>query len=70
MEPRATSRAPSQPSGRRVVAFSLSPDINRLVKAGLVAPTGSTDPFTGDVPTRGRAVRLRQGNPKDMPQVG
>ena len=49
-----------------VVAFSLAPDVTRLVKAGLVAETWADDPFKGMVTDSVVVLATRPGNPKGI----
>ncbi|MGI9255016.1 MAG: sulfate ABC transporter substrate-binding protein [Thermomicrobiales bacterium] len=49
-----------------VVAFSLEPDITRLVKAGLVDETWNTDEYKGMVTDSVVAFGVRAGNPKTI----
>ena len=49
-----------------VVTFSLEPDVDRLVKAGLVAPTGPNTPTKGFVTNSVVAFVVRKGNPKNI----
>ena len=48
------------------VAFSLSPDIDRLVAAGIVAPDWNTDPYKGNVTDSVVVLVTRPGNPKGI----
>jgi sulfate transport system substrate-binding protein len=47
-----------------VVAFSLAPDISRLVDAGLVAPDWADDGYDGMVSNSVVVLAVRAGNPK------
>ena len=50
-----------------VVAFSLSPDVNRLAKAGLVdANWNKTEPHNGNVTDSVVVLAVRKGNPKNI----
>lgn len=49
-----------------IVAFSLEPDITRLVKAGLVARDWNKDPFHGMVTDSVVVLAVRPGNPKHI----
>jgi sulfate/thiosulfate transport system substrate-binding protein len=49
-----------------VVAFSLAPDVDRLVKDGLVAPDWADTPTKGFVSTSVVALVVRKGNPKHI----
>src|SRR5882762_6545924 len=49
-----------------VVAFSLSPDVNRLVKSGQVAADWNTGPYKGNVTNSVVALVVRKGNPKHI----
>ena len=49
-----------------VVEFSLEPDVTRLVKAGLVAPSWSSGPHKGIVTNSVVALAVRKGNPKHI----
>jgi sulfate transport system substrate-binding protein len=49
-----------------VVAFSLAPDVDRLVKAGLVDPNWAATPTKGFVSTSVVALVVRKGNPKHI----
>jgi sulfate transport system substrate-binding protein len=55
-------------SGQRadVVAFSLAPDIDRLVTAGLVAPTWNANKYQGIVTDSVVVIATRKGNPKHI----
>jgi sulfate/thiosulfate transport system substrate-binding protein len=49
-----------------VVAFSLAPDVDRLVKAGLVSSDWSSDPYHGMVTDSVVVFVVRKGNPKGI----
>jgi sulfate/thiosulfate-binding protein len=49
-----------------VVTFSLAPDVDRLVKAGLVAANWDATPTKGFVTTSEVAFIVRKGNPKGI----
>jgi sulfate transport system substrate-binding protein len=49
-----------------VVALSLAPDVNKLVKAELVAPNWNADPYHGFVTNSVVAFTVRKGNPKNI----
>jgi sulfate transport system substrate-binding protein len=49
-----------------VVAFSLSSDVNRLVKSGQVAADWNTGPYKGNVTDSVVALVVRKGNPKHI----
>jgi sulfate/thiosulfate transport system substrate-binding protein len=49
-----------------VVAFSLAPDITRLVKDGLVAPAWTSEPHKGIVSDSVTTFVVRKGNPKHI----
>lgn len=49
-----------------VVAFSLAPDITRLVKDGLVAPNWTSEPHKGIVTDSVTTFVVRKGNPKHI----
>jgi sulfate transport system substrate-binding protein len=49
-----------------VVAFSLAPDIDRLVKAGLVGSDWNKDRFNGFVTRSVVTLTVRKGNPKKI----
>ena len=49
-----------------VVNFSLAPDMNKLVKAGLVASTWANGPTKGIVTNSIVSFVVRKGNPKDI----
>ena len=60
------SRAVASGLSADVVAFSLSSDVNRLAKAGLVAPTWNTGPYKGNVTDSVVVLVVRKGNPKHI----
>ena len=60
------SRAVAGGLGADVVEFSLAPDMTRLVKAGLVAPTWANNPHKGFVTDSVVALIVRKGNPKGI----
>jgi sulfate transport system substrate-binding protein len=49
-----------------VVALSLAPDVNKLVKAELVAPNWANDPHNGFVTNSVVVFTVRKGNPKGI----
>jgi sulfate transport system substrate-binding protein len=49
-----------------VVAFSLAPDITRLVKANLVSPDWTSEPHKGMVTDSVTTFVVRKGNPKHI----
>ena len=49
-----------------VVAFSLAPDITRLVKAKLVSPDWTSEPHKGIVTDSVTTFLVRKGNPKNI----
>src|SRR3712207_770883 len=49
-----------------VVTFSVEPDIDRLVEAGIVEPTWSDAPHGGLVTTSVVSFIVRKGNPKNI----
>ena len=49
-----------------VVAFSLEPDVSRLVKAGIVAPDWNSDQYKGMVTDSVVVIGTRKGNPKNI----
>jgi sulfate transport system substrate-binding protein len=49
-----------------VVAFSLAPDITRLVKANLVSPDWTSEPHKGMVTDSVTTFVVRKGNPKNI----
>ncbi|HET7489241.1 MAG TPA: sulfate ABC transporter substrate-binding protein [Acidimicrobiales bacterium] len=60
------SRAVASGLAADVVAFSLEPDMTRLVKAGLVAPDWNAGPHKGIVTDSVVALVVKQGNPKGI----
>jgi sulfate/thiosulfate transport system substrate-binding protein len=60
------SRAVEAGLGADVVAFSLAPDVDRLVDAGLVADNWADDEFDGMVSRSVVALAVRKGNPKHI----
>jgi sulfate/thiosulfate transport system substrate-binding protein len=60
------SRAVEAGLGADVVAFSLAPDVERLVDAGLVADNWADDEFDGMVSRSVVALAVRKGNPKHI----
>jgi sulfate/thiosulfate transport system substrate-binding protein len=60
------SRAVAAGQPADVVNFSLAPDVTRLVKAGLVAPTWDSGPTKGMVTDSVVAFGVRPGNPKHI----
>src|SRR3954471_3758691 len=49
-----------------VVAFSLAPDITRLVKANIVSPDWTSEPHKGIVSDSVTSFLVRKGNPKHI----
>ena len=49
-----------------IVAFSLAPDVDRLVEAGLVAEDWADDDFDGMVTESVVVLAVRKGNPKNI----
>ena len=49
-----------------IVAFSLAPDITRLVKANLVSPDWTSEPHKGMVTDSVTTFVVRKGNPKNI----
>jgi sulfate transport system substrate-binding protein len=49
-----------------IVNFALEPDITRLVKAGLVAPTWNSDQYKGMITDSVVVIGTRKGNPKGI----
>jgi len=49
-----------------VVAFSLEPDVTRLVKDGIVAADWNTDQYKGDITDSVVVLATRKGNPKHI----
>jgi len=62
----AQSRAVAAGQPADVVAFSTSPDITRLVQAGLVAPNWADGPTKGIVNDSTVVMIVRPGNPKHI----
>jgi len=60
------SRAVAAGQPADYVAFSLEPDITRLVKAGLVAPTWDDNEYKGMVTNSIVVFVVRKGNPKHI----
>jgi sulfate/thiosulfate transport system substrate-binding protein len=60
------SRAVASGLTADVVAFSLEPDLTRLVKAGLVAKDWATGPTKGMVTQSVVVIGTRKGNPKGL----
>src|SRR5689334_25326782 len=60
------SRAVEAGQHADVVAFSLAPDVNRLVKAGLVADDWASNPTKGMVSNSVVVLMVRKGNPKGI----
>ncbi len=60
------SRAVEAGQKADVVAFSLAPDVNRLVKAGLVADDWASNPTKGMVSNSVVVLMVRKGNPKGI----
>jgi sulfate/thiosulfate-binding protein len=60
------SRAVEAGQPADVVAFSLAPDVNRLVKAGLVADNWADTPTKGFVSNSVVVFLVRKGNPKGI----
>jgi sulfate transport system substrate-binding protein len=60
------SRAVEAGLAASVVAFSLEPDIDRLVKAGIVADTWADNPHRGIISDSVVAFAVREGNPKNI----
>ncbi|HEX3393069.1 MAG TPA: sulfate ABC transporter substrate-binding protein [Acidimicrobiales bacterium] len=48
------------------VSFSLEPDMTRLVKKGIVAPTWNADPYKGMITDSVVVLVVRKGNPKHI----
>src|SRR6185312_2969139 len=49
-----------------VVEFSLAPDMTRLVKASLVAPTWDSGTYKGNITDSNVVLVVRKGNPKGI----
>ncbi|MDQ1747407.1 MAG: sulfate/thiosulfate transport system substrate-binding protein [Frankiaceae bacterium] len=62
----AQSRAVIAGQPADVVAFSLEPDLTKLVKAGLVAPGWNANPYHGMVTDSVVVLVVRKGNPKHI----
>jgi sulfate/thiosulfate-binding protein len=60
------SRAVESGQAADVVAFSLAPDVDRLVKAGLVSDSWANTPTKGMVSDSVVALMVRKGNPKGI----
>jgi sulfate/thiosulfate transport system substrate-binding protein len=60
------SRAVAAGQPADYVAFSLAPDVTRLVKAGLVAPTWDANQYKGMVTNSIVVFLVRKGNPKNI----
>ena len=60
------SRAVENGQQADVVAFSLAPDVDRLVKAGLVAADWTSEPHDGFVSDSVAVLMVRKGNPKHI----
>jgi sulfate transport system substrate-binding protein len=60
------SRAVEAGQHADVVAFSLAPDVNRLVKAGLVADAWASNATKGMVSNSVVVLMVRKGNPKNI----
>ncbi len=60
------SRAVAAGLPANVVNFSLEPDVTRLVKAGLVAPSWKSGPTHGIVSDSVVVIIVRKGNPKHI----
>ncbi len=60
------SRAVVAGLGADYVAFSLEPDVTRLVKEGLVAEDWNKDPYSGNVTDSVVVLVVRKGNPKNI----
>src|SRR3954451_25401241 len=60
------SRAVESGQKADVVAFSLAPDVDRLVKDGLVADNWADTPTKGMVSNSVVALMVRKGNPKNI----
>ena len=64
------SRAVESGLAADVVAFSLEPDMTRLVKAGLVSDDWAANAHKGLVSRSVVSLIVRKGNPKDIRDVG
>jgi sulfate transport system substrate-binding protein len=60
------SRAVASGLKADIVAFSLEPDVTRLVKAGLVAEDWNADPAKGMITDSVAVIATRKGNPKGL----
>jgi sulfate transport system substrate-binding protein len=60
------SRAVENGQAADVVAFSLAPDVDRLVKDGIVADDWASTPTKGMVSNSVVSLMVRKGNPKDI----
>jgi sulfate/thiosulfate-binding protein len=60
------SRAVEAGQKADIVAFSLAPDVNRLVKAGLVTDDWASTPTKGMVSNSVVVLMVRKGNPKGI----
>jgi sulfate/thiosulfate transport system substrate-binding protein len=60
------SRAVTNGLHADIVNFSLEPDVERLVKAGLVAPSWNQNPTHGFVTNSVAVIIVRKGNPKHI----
>ena len=60
------SRAVEQGLPASVVAFSLAPDVDRLVEAGLVEENWADDEYDGMVSDSVVVLAVRKGNPKNI----
>jgi sulfate transport system substrate-binding protein len=62
----AQSRAVIAGQKADVVALSLAPDVDNIVKAGLIDPSWNTDPAKGIVSRSVVVIAFRKGNPKGI----
>src|SRR5215212_3065180 len=60
------SRAVEAGLAADIVAFSLEPDMTRLVKAGIVAEDWNSDEHKGMVTDSVVVITTREGNPKNL----
>jgi sulfate transport system substrate-binding protein len=60
------SRAVAAGQTADIVDFSLAPDMDRLVKANIVAPTWNENPYHGFVTNSVVVIATRKGNPKNL----
>jgi sulfate/thiosulfate-binding protein len=60
------SRAVEAGLKANIVAFSLSPDVNKLVKAGLVDANWNQGKYKGNVTDSVVVLTVRKGNPKNL----